>query len=281
MRIYAITVLVFGLVLSVSGCRRQDPVPTAENSKEKASLSMTDHSDAPGQTVLSGKVTFVQDAANYTYVEIEKDGEKNWAAGPKTDIKVGDEVITAPGMFMKNFESKSLNRSFESILFTSALKIKGQEDSKDVPNPHGAMSLKDGADSAHKGVSSMGMPRKKGMVESPAPGSITKADDGYTVAEIYSLKEKLKGKEIKVKGKIVKASGFILDAYWYHIQDGTGDERTGDLTFTSADGEIGLGSVVTIKGIPTLDKDLGSGYFFEVLLEKSILESTEPPKAGQ
>jgi len=64
----------------------------------------------------------------YTYVCIEKDGQKRWAAMPPTQVKVGEEVELGGGMEMGNFTSKTLNRTFEHIYFCGGL-LKPKSDS--------------------------------------------------------------------------------------------------------------------------------------------------------
>lgn len=74
---------------------------------------------APALTAaITGKVVETVDGGGYTYLCVEKEGEKTWAAVPASPVKVGQEVTLAPGNTMKNFESKSLKRTFEKIIFT-------------------------------------------------------------------------------------------------------------------------------------------------------------------
>ncbi len=48
-----------------------------------------------------------------------KGWHQSWAAMPETEIKVGEEVALAPGAPMNNFNSRTLNRTFDTIYFTS------------------------------------------------------------------------------------------------------------------------------------------------------------------
>uniref|UniRef100_C6E3J0 Lipoprotein n=1 Tax=Geobacter sp. (strain M21) TaxID=443144 RepID=C6E3J0_GEOSM len=69
--------------------------------------------------ILSGKVAETMAAGGYTYLNLEKDGKKSWAAVAGTpNIAVGREVTLKPGMVMKNFTSKSLNQKFDQIVFS-------------------------------------------------------------------------------------------------------------------------------------------------------------------
>lgn len=77
---------------------------------------------AAPKAILAGKVVETMQAATYTYMLIEKDGNRAWAAVPSTKVKVGDEVELIPGIDMGTFKSSTLNRTFDAIHFTSGLK---------------------------------------------------------------------------------------------------------------------------------------------------------------
>ena len=69
----------------------------------------------------SGKVVETMNASGYTYLCVEADGQKTWAAIPTTQVKVGDEVSLASGMVMHNFTSQSLHRTFPEIVFSRGI----------------------------------------------------------------------------------------------------------------------------------------------------------------
>jgi hypothetical protein len=72
--------------------------------------------------MLSGKVVETMDAAGYTYICLEKDGKKTWAAAPTTKVTVGQEIKLLNGAQMTNFQSKALNRTFDTIIFSGGVK---------------------------------------------------------------------------------------------------------------------------------------------------------------
>ena len=74
--------------------------------------------DAPA---LSGKVLETMDSGGYTYVQIENNGKKTWVAVTKTKIVKGKEISFVPGMEMQNFESKTLKRTFDRIIFSGGV----------------------------------------------------------------------------------------------------------------------------------------------------------------
>ena len=76
---------------------------------------------APAAAGNSGTVVQTMNSGGYTYVLLDKDGNQSWAAMPETEIKVGEEVALAPGAPMNNFNSRTLNRTFDTIYFTSGV----------------------------------------------------------------------------------------------------------------------------------------------------------------
>ena len=72
-----------------------------------------------------GKVLETMNAGGYTYVQIEEKGQKLWAAVMETKVKVGDSVEFPDSQPMVNFQSKSLNRTFDKIIFAPGIKIEG------------------------------------------------------------------------------------------------------------------------------------------------------------
>ena len=76
---------------------------------------------APAASGSSGTVVETMNSGGYTYVLIDNAGNRSWAAMPETAVKVGEEVTLAPGAPMNNFNSRTLNRTFDTIYFTSGV----------------------------------------------------------------------------------------------------------------------------------------------------------------
>jgi len=70
-----------------------------------------------------GKVVETMDASIYTYVQVDENGQKIWVAVMKTKVKPGDIVEFPDSQPMINFQSKSLNRTFDKIIFAPGLRI--------------------------------------------------------------------------------------------------------------------------------------------------------------
>lgn len=229
------------LTLALGACQKSSKEIEGEELKPEVTLEQP--------AGIEGVVTTTMNAANYTYVEVESNGKKDWVAVPQTEVKVGDEVTIAPGSMMYNFESKSLNKTFEEILFAGGIVVgKGS-----------------GAVAGSGGSAGVATPQTSNV---PEKGSIKKAAKGYTVEDLYTKKADLADKAVSVRGKIVKSNMEILGTNWYHIQDGSGAEGTNDIIFTSLE-QVETGKTVLAKGTLKLDKDFGSGYKFDVMVEES------------
>jgi hypothetical protein len=98
---------------------------------------------------------------------------------------------------------------------------------------------------------------------------VPKAEGGITVAGLYANKSSLAGTNLWICG-LVKFSGGIMNKNWVHIQDGTKEGENYDLAVTTQD-SLKIGDVVIFEGILTLNKDVGAGYFYDVILEDAMV----------
>lgn len=71
----------------------------------------------------SGKVKSVAHAGGYSYVEVDANGSTQWLAVTETPMKAGDTVTWQPGAEMRNFNAKSLGRTFEQITFINGVTV--------------------------------------------------------------------------------------------------------------------------------------------------------------
>ncbi len=128
------------VVLSVAGCKdkpKETPsaaIPQSGVSSRQMPAAIPDQNNPhaavmpPAQPAAGhkGKVVSTMNAAGYTYMEVEEQGRRIWAAAKETKIAVGDEVEFPDSLVMQNFTSKTLNRTFDKIFFVSSLRVKGK-----------------------------------------------------------------------------------------------------------------------------------------------------------
>ena len=93
-----------------------------------------------------------------------------------------------------------------------------------------------------------------------------------TVAAVYKDKAALTGKTISATGKVVKVNNGIMGRNFVHVQDGTGDAKTGtnNLVVTSKQ-TAAVGDKVTISGVVVLNRDFGSGYSYPLIIEEASI----------
>lgn len=70
-----------------------------------------------------GKVVETMNSGGYTYVQVEENGQKIWCAVMETKVSKGDVVEFPDSPPMVNFQSKTLNRTFDKIIFAPGLRI--------------------------------------------------------------------------------------------------------------------------------------------------------------
>ena len=271
------TVLV--LVLAITAACGQKPAAPSAAASASAPASPAAAAAAVSQapqralTSVAGVVEETLDASDYTYMRLTTDGGgETWAAITKAKVQKGDRVSVVNAMSMDGFESKTLNRKFDRIVFGSL----GNEKANAPPGPvsaHGSTgNSANPAGAADTKGAPVAAPHAK-VGDAPAEAAdvrVPKAEgkDARTVAEVFAERAHLKDKTVTVRGKVVKANTGIMGRNWYHIRDGSGSREKKDdsLTVTTGD-SAAVGDVVVVKGVVHVDKDFGAGYQYPVVLE--------------
>ena len=235
----------------LTGCK-----PGAQQTQTSPAPSPTAAQPAPAQPSAGyrGTVVEVINSGGYTYVQVDTGSEKIWAAANQFQVKASDQVMVPQGIPMENFHSKTLNRTFDTVYFVSGITVAGADKpAGQIPQGHPDVSQSHitPPSTASSGVDFSGL---------------KKAEGGKTVAEIYADKSNLSGKNVTVRGKVVKFTPEIMGKNWIHLQDGTGDQGTHDLTLTT-NGTAKVGDTVLVSGVVAVDKDFGAGYQYAVIIE--------------
>lgn len=189
----------------------------------------------------------VLNANAYTYVLVTESEKEYWMAIPKTEVIVGKTYTYEGGMEMKKFESKDLKRIFDSVFF-----VEGLTD----PN---APATTETASEAPKPTSSTQLSK-----------GITLAKGGISLFDLFSTRDKFAGKTVILTGTVVKFMPDIMNKNWIHLQDGTSFNGFNDITITSLE-KLKVDDIVTLKGTVVLNKDLGSGYKYDILIENAVV----------
>ncbi len=132
------TLVVMLAIVAVAafGCKKKEEAPKVEAPQTMAPSQMP-AAPAPGGDPHAGmkpvevkpgaghkgKVLQTMDSGGYTYVEVEENGQKLWVAVMQTKVKVGDSVEFPDSPPMINFQSKTLKRTFEKIIFAPGIAV--------------------------------------------------------------------------------------------------------------------------------------------------------------
>lgn len=196
------------------------------------------------------EVKEVIQATNYSYLKVKENMAERWVAVTKQEINVGDVFYYDGALQMNNFKSKDLARTFDEIYFVTQISKTPIEQEK----------------------MGGGMPAHSGKVATQKLSSITleKAAGEITLASIFKNNAEFVAYEFEIRGVVVKLNKQVMGKNWIHIQDGTEFNGNFDLTITSQDLPV-MGDEVTFKGKLSVNKDFGSGYRYDVIMEDAVL----------
>lgn len=202
----------------------------------------------------TAKVVETMSSAGYTYVRVEEKARTFWIALPEARVEVGETISFYEQMLMENFTSRSLNRTFDRILFVEAIN-KGTE----LPTRAEA-------------VPSHNKEQPKQNFEYRAPQELGEAIGRFSIKDVFAKKAELNGKVIEVKGSIAKLTRQIMGRDWIHLEDGSGtkEEKNHKIVFRTIQGGVNVGDEVVAKGVLYMNKDFGHGYFYPVIVEDAV-----------
>ena len=207
--------------------------------------------DAATKSAHKVVVQEVIQAPSYSYLQVKEDDQEYWIATARGEFAKGSVLYFAEAMQMNNFESKELQRTFDNIYFVDRLAENPEmfETGAMQMPPHGQMNK----------------PKAQDIDVDPVQG-------GVTIAELYATPQKFAGQNVTVRGKVTKINTMIMGRNWIHIQDGTSNDGKFDLTVTS-DELPQVGDIIVAAGTIAVDKDFGSGYFYDIIMEKAEITS--------
>jgi len=183
----------------------------------------------------TAKVVETLNSGGYSYIKVQEGRKSYWIAMTQRPVKVGEEITYNEQGWMQDFHSKTLNRTFDKILFASDATVStNQERSGHQPD---------------------------------VMASKYKLKETLTIAQLFANRDRYVGKKVKVRGVVTKTSAQIMKKNWVHLQDGSRFQDQDDLVFTTQAEMPAVGSVVTAEGVLVKDKDFGYGYFYPVIIE--------------
>jgi len=205
--------------------------------------------EAPQQAMGNAHTIVVKEviqASSYTYLFVTEGNLEYWIATAKQPLEAGMTLHYDEGLEMKDFTSKEIDRTFDSIWFVGQMR---------------------GTSSAT--TSAMG---GKKPVEPAKDISVEKVAGSISIEELYAKKAGYEGKVVMVRGQVTKFNAGIMGRNWVHLQDGTKSGDAFDVTITT-EAVVSKGDVVVFSGKVALNKDFGAGYKYDLIMEEATLSA--------
>ena len=236
-KLFVITMMA---VMTIIACDSKERVKAPQNNPQGTA---TQRSLGNSHTIL---VKEVIQASSYTYLFVAEGDKEFWIATAKQPIEAGMTLTYDEGLEMKDFTSKEIDKTFDSIFFVGQMR----GSSNAATNP---------------------MASKKAM-EPAKDISIEKVAGSISIQELYTNKAGYAGKVVTVHGQVTKFNAGIMGRNWVHLQDGTKAGDAFDVTITTQ-AVVSKGDVVVFSGKVGLDKDFGAGYTYDLILEEAELSA--------
>ncbi len=233
---FKVFIVISMAVLSMVACDSKQRVKAPEAGQPAS---------APQAGMASGHIVTVKEAIHantYTYLYVSEGDKEYWIATAKQPLEVGMVLSYDTGLEMKDFTSKEVDRTFETIWFVSKLS---------------------GSSSA---MTQMGA--GKNPVTKVDNVSVSKVEGGLSIKELYSNMTGYEGKIVTIRGKVTKFNSGIMGKNWVHVQDGTSTGDYFDVTLTT-NAMVKVGDVLIFNGKVALNKDFGAGYKYDLILEEA------------
>ena len=246
------------MVLCLASCKESEVKTEAQDAQpQPQKIAVTETADVqsqPQKMAVTGVHTVVVQEViqgnSYTYLNAKEADVLIWIATSKTDIQAGETISFENPLEMKNFTSKELDRTFETIFFLGRINKESSLSAVEQP---------------------ASTPLQKPAVEK-SEIAIEPIEGGVSIGELFSNRDAYANKVVRIKGQVTKVNLSIMGKNWVHLQDGTGDTGSNDLLVTTQD-VVTVGDVAIFEGTIALNKDFGAGYSYEVLMEAAKQQS--------
>jgi hypothetical protein len=212
---------------------------------------------------VSGVVAEIIQVPNYTYLRLTTAQGDTWAAVSSTQsVHEGQTVRLGAATQMTGFTSKTLNRTFDSIWFGEL--DTGGGGGSDMPPmaPQGQLPA------GHPSIAA-------GPTGSAAAGAVAAVEQAgaalaLRVADVFSEKDVLAGKRVRLSGKAAKVTA-VQGNFYVHVKDGSGAAGKDDDLLVITSTEVKPDQAVTLEGRVALNKDVGMGSTYPVVVENATV----------
>jgi hypothetical protein len=190
--------------------------------------------------------------SKYLYLNVREDGREYWMATSPTEVKTGEVYYYNEALIRSDFESKEMERVFDTIYLVTRIVPEAQAESL-------------------KPVKSIATPPVEASDSEPSDRLSSQNQGDWNpvqIAAILSDPASYEGQQVVVTGTCTKVNEGILNRNWVHLKDGSADDK--DFVITTA-ASIKPGENVTMRAVVGLDRDFGAGYRYAIILEDGVL----------
>lgn len=196
----------------------------------------------------SGTIIEMLESNGYSYWRIEEGQDIYWVAVRLMPAYVGAHVSFKGQAWMTNFSSRTLSMTFPNILF-AGYAVLGQE-SIDA-----------------------------NLTVLPTINDISESEI-TPIVELHEQTNELAHKTVLVYGTVTKVTNNVMGKTWIHVQDESSSQDSSTIVITTLNDSAKMGTQVYARGVLSVDKDFGYGYFYPVIIEdakinESISEQNE------
>ena len=113
MKLLIILILITVYTASFAAETTSDQPPVDHSAIFQHSVQTTPDTKSMRQS----QVVSVLNTKGYTYIEVSQDEKPVWLAVPTTAVEAGDSVLYNDGPLVLNHHSRTLDRTFDSVIF--------------------------------------------------------------------------------------------------------------------------------------------------------------------
>ncbi|WP_420321181.1 hypothetical protein [Flagellimonas sp.] len=195
-------------------------------------------------------VSEVVPSSKYVYVKVKEGNREFWIATRKRTINEGGVYLYNEALLKTQFESKEHDRVFDTLYMVTTF----------IPENHGTGSLK--TNKLGNLVEKADTIKKTALVSKNMEEVFVGA---IKISDLVKDPQKYQGKMVELSGECAKVNLGIMGKNWIHLKDGSQDDF--DLVITTQE-DIQKGLMLTVRGIVQLNRNFGSGYVYDILLEQ-------------
>ena len=215
--------------------------------RDIAPMAGPHHTSAAEEGIVIGlkevRILKVTPGEKYRYAEVQEGDKTYWIASTNRDLRVGETYFYNEALIRAQFESKELQTVFDTLRLVTRLVPEGRQGELKAPlhkvnaeNPH---DQKQEAD----------------------PQAAVSLD----LSELIQNPAAYENQWVEFSGTCVKVNPGIMGRNWVHLRAlGEGGE---EVVLTTQE-EIAVGKEVRMQAVVRRNRDFGSGYRYELLLEE-------------